>query len=210
MRRKKQMVLRVVIRGLLCILLAVFVVSCASIPELKVLYKLPAPSNDLKGKKVFLTVEDARKTKELFDEGAKQEFGNYIGNISLSVARYNEKGFKIGPFQLPAMVKEGFKKSLENAGLEVLPGRSHGELQLLIVINRFILDLVDRTWVAKMSYEAKLIKEGSILAAQIIEGEAERVKVIGRKEADTVTGEIFTDMVNRLDLLRLFRQAKLL
>ncbi len=206
MRRKNQMV----IRGLLSVLLTVFVVSCASLPELKVLYKLPAPSNDLKDKKIFLAVEDARKTKELFGEGAKQEFGNYVGNISLSVARYNEKGFKIGPFQLPAMVKEGFKKSLENAGLEVLPGRSHGELQLLIVINRFILDLVDRTWVAKMSYEAKLIKEGSILAAQIIEGEAERVKVIGRKEADTVTGEIFTDMVNRLDLLRLFRQAKLL
>ncbi len=205
MRRKIQMI----IRGLLSVLLALFVVSCASMPELKVLYKLPAPSNDLKGKKVFLAVEDARETKELFGEGAKQEFGNYVGNISLSVARYNEKGFKIGPFQLPAMVKEGFKKSLENAGLEVLPGRSHGELQLLIVINRFILDLVDRTWVAKMSYEAKLIKEGSILAAQIIEGEAERVKVIGRKEADTVSGEIFTDMVNRLDLLRLFQQAKL-
>ncbi len=205
MRRKNQMV----IRGLLSVLLTVFVVSCASLPELKVLYKLPAPSNDLKDKKIFLAVEDARKTKELFGEGAKQEFGNYVGNISLSVARYNEKGFKIGPFQLPAMVKEGFKKSLENAGLEVLPGRSHGELQLLIVINRFILDLVDRTWVAKMSYEAKLIKEGSILAAQIIEGEAERVKVIGRKEADTVSGEIFTDMVNRLDLLRLFQQAKL-
>jgi len=199
-----------VIRGLLVVLLTVFVVSCASIPELKVLYKLPAPSKDLKGKKVFLAVEDVRKTKELFGEGAKQQFRNYIGNISLSVARYNETGFKIGPFPLPAMVKEGFKKRLENAGIEVLSERSHGEPQLLIVINRFILDLVDRTWIAKMSYEAKLMKEGTILAAQIIEGEAERVKVIGRKEADTVTGEIFTDMVNRLNLLRLFRQAKLL
>ena len=205
MRRKNQMV----IRGLLVVLLTVFVVSCASIPELKVLYKLPAPSKDLKGKKVFLAVEDVRKTKELFGEGAKQQFRNYIGNISLSVARYNETGFKIGPFPLPAMVKEGFKKRLENAGIEVLSERSHGEPQLLIVINRFILDLVDRTWIAKMSYEAKLMKEGTILAAQIIEGEAERVKVIGRKEADTVTGEMFTDMVNRLDLLRLFRQAKL-
>jgi hypothetical protein len=60
-----------------------------------------------------------------------------------------------------------------------------------------------------MSYEAKLIKDGTVLAAQIIEGEAERVKVMGRKEADTVTGEIFTDMVNRLDLSRLFQQAQL-
>ena len=205
MRLKNQMV----IRGVLSVLLTVFVVSCAPIPELKVLYKLPAPSNDLKGKKVFLAVEDVRKTKELFGEGAKQEFGNYVGNISLSVARYNETGFKIGPFPLPALVKEGFKKRLENAGIEVLSQPPHGEPQLLIAINRFLLDLVDRTWIAKMSYEAKLVRDEKTLAAQIIEGEAERVKVIGRKEADTVTGEIFTDMVNRLDLLRLFRQAKL-
>ncbi|MBU4457002.1 MAG: hypothetical protein KKA65_05885, partial [Nanoarchaeota archaeon] len=60
MRQKNQMV----IKGLLSVLLTVFVVSCASMPELKVLYKLPAPSNDLKGKKVFLAVEDVRETKE--------------------------------------------------------------------------------------------------------------------------------------------------
>ena len=205
MRMKYQMV----IRGLISVLFTVLMVGCASIPELKVLYRLPAPSNDLKGRKVFLAVEDGRKTKALFGQGAKQEFGNYAGNISLSVARYKETGFKIGPFQLPAMMKEGFKRRLENAGIEVLSERTHGEPQLLIVINTFILDLVDRTWIAKMSYEAKLMKDGAVLAAQIVEGEAERVKVMGRKEADTVTGEIFTDMVNRLDLLRLFQQAKL-
>jgi hypothetical protein len=198
-----------VVRDLLSVLFIVLMAGCASIPELKVLYKLPPPSNDLKGRKVFLGVDDVRKTKTLFGEGAKREFGNYAGNISLSVARYKETGFKIGPFQLPEMTKEGFRKRLENAGIEVLSERSHGEPQLLIVINRFILDLVDRTWIAKMSYEAKLIKDGTVLAAQIIEGEAERVKVMGRKEADTVTGEIFTDMVNRLDLSRLFQQAQL-
>ena len=62
MRRKNQMI----IRGLLGVLLTVFVVSCASMPELKVLYKLPAPSNDLKGKKVFLAVEDAQEDKGAF------------------------------------------------------------------------------------------------------------------------------------------------
>jgi hypothetical protein len=198
-----------VVRDLLSVLFIVLMAGCASIPELKVLYQLPAPSSDLEGKKVFLAVDDIRKTKTLFGEGAKQEFGNYAGNISLSVARYKETGFKIGPFQLPEMTKEGFRKRLENAGIEVLSERSHGEPQLLIVINRFTLDLVDRTWIAKMSYDAKLMKDGTVLAAQIIEGEAERVKVMGRKEADTVTGEMFTDMVNRLDLLRLFQKAQL-
>jgi hypothetical protein len=192
------------------ILLSVVMVSCASIPELKVLYQLPPKSDQLKGKNVFLEVEDARKNKEIFRQGAKQEFGNFVGNISLSVARHNESGFKIGLFEFTAMVKEGFKRRLGNEGLKVIPERSHGEPQLLIVINDFILDLVGRKWKAKMGYEAKLMRDGETLAKQIIEGEAERLKLIGRKEANIVTGEIFTDMVNRLDLLRLFRQAGLI
>jgi len=201
---------QVLVNCLLIILLSVFIGSCASIPELKVLYQLPPTSDQLTGKNVFLVVEDARKTKEILKQGAKQEFGNFVGNISLSVARHNEAGFKIGLFEFTAMVKEGFKRRLGNAGLKVLHERSHGEPQLLIVVNDFMLDLVSRKWKAKMSYEAKLMRDAETLATQIIEGEAERLKLIGRKEADTVTGEIFTDIVNRLDLVRLFRQAGLI
>ena len=200
---------QVLVNGLLTILFAAFMVSCASIPELKVHYQLPPASGQLKGKNLFLEVEDARKTKEIFGQGAKQEFGNFVGNISLIVARHKETGFKIGPFELTAMVKEGFKKRLANAGLKVLSEKSHGEPQMIITLNDFVLDLVGRKWIAKMGYEAKLMKDGKNLSTQIIEGEAERLKLIGRKEADTVTGEIFTDMVNRLDLVRLFRQAGL-
>jgi hypothetical protein len=201
---------QVLAKVLVGILVSVFIASCASIPELKVLYQLPPTSDQLKGRSVFLVVEDARKTKEILKQGAKKEFGNFVGNISLSVARHNESGFKIGLFEFNAMVKEGFKRRLGNAGLKVIPERSHGEPQLLIVINDFILDLVGRKWKAKMGYEAKLIRDGQTLATQIIEGEGERHKLIGRKEADTVTGEIFTDMVNRLDLVRLFQQAGLI
>ena len=201
---------QVLAKVLVGILSSVFIVSCASIPELKVLYQLPPRSDQLKGKSVFLLVEDARKNKEILKQGAKKEFGNFVGNISLSVARHNESGFKIGLFEFAAMVKEGFKRRLENAGLKVMAKRSPGGPQLLIGINDFTLDLVGRKWKAKMGYEAKLIKDGQTLATQIIEGEGERHKLIGRKEADTVTGEIFTDMVNRLDLVRLFRQAGLI
>lgn len=198
------------VKGLGNILLLVFVVSCATIPELKVHYQLPPASDNLKGKRVYLAFEDARKTKEMFGNAAKQEFGNYTGNISFSVARYNEPGFKIGPFKLTDMVKEGFKRRLENAGLEVLSVKSATEPQLLIVLNEFMIDLVDRKWVAKMAYEARLMKDGKTLSTQVISGEAERLKLIGRREADTVSAEIFTDMINRVDLLRLFQQGNLM
>jgi len=192
------------------ILLFLFAFSCATIPELKVHYQLPRASDNLEGKHVYLAFEDARKTQEMFGTAAKQEFGNYVGNISFSVARHNEPGFKIGPFKLTDMVKEGFKRRFENAGLEVLSVKSATEPQILIVLNEFMIDLVDRKWVAKMAYEARLMKDGKTLSSQIISGEAERLKLIGRREADTVSGEIFTDMINRLDLLRLFQQGNLM
>lgn len=201
---------QVFVKGLGSILLFVFLTSCASVPELKVHYQLPPPSDDLKGQKVYLALQDGRKTKEIFGARGKQEFGSFTGQISFSLARYNESGFKIGPFELTAMVKEGFKRRLETAGMEVLSSQSHGEPQLLIILNEFLLDRVDRKWVAKMGYEARLMKDGETLSKQVISGEAERVKMLGRGEASTVAGELFTDMLNRVNLLRLFQQANLI
>ena len=78
---------------------------------------------------------------------------------------------------------------------------------LVIVLKEFSLDLMGREWVAKMSYEAKLTGEKGGVATQFVNGKAERYKVMGRDSADTVMGEIFTDMVNSLNVHRLFEQA---
>jgi hypothetical protein len=44
----------------------------------------------------------------------------------------------------------------------------------------------------------------------MISGQGERVKLVGKGDADKVMGEVFEDLVNRLDLPRLFQQARLL
>jgi hypothetical protein len=43
----------------------------------------------------------------------------------------------------------------------------------------------------------------------VVTGSAERLKVMGRGGAEKVIGEIFTEMINRLNIERLFAQAKL-
>jgi hypothetical protein len=60
-----------------------------------------------------------------------------------------------------------------------------------------------------MAYEARLSKDGKVLARQIVSGEGERMKIMGREQADIILGEVFTDLVNRVDLDRLFREAGL-
>ncbi|MEA2038768.1 MAG: hypothetical protein U9N82_02940 [Thermodesulfobacteriota bacterium] len=200
---------QVVAKGLFIILLFAFMISCASIPVLKVNYQLPPSSDELKGKKVFLIVEDARKTKEFLGKGASKELSNFPGNFAFSVTRYGGAGFKIGFFHVRDMVVEAFKRRLENTGLDLVQEESHGDPVLLIILNEFVLDLVDRRWIVNMSYEAILKKEGRVLSTQIISGEAERYKLAGWGAADIVLGEIFSDMVNRLDVDRLFQKVNL-
>ncbi|MCJ7596271.1 MAG: hypothetical protein MUO52_16005 [Desulfobacterales bacterium] len=183
--------------------------SCAPLPFLKVNYRLPSGGDDWKGKKVFLTLQDARSQREIIGAGAKSEFKNYSGEISFSLARGTEPGFKIGVYDVPSLVKQAFKSRLEAGGIKLVLEKGDAEIQLEISLNDFFLDLVDRKWKARMGYEARLIKEGNVLAKQMISGEAERLKVIGRGQADEVLGEIFTDTMNKLDLAKLFQQAGL-
>ncbi len=60
-----------------------------------------------------------------------------------------------------------------------------------------------------MDYEAKLVKDRKELAKQMISGQGERLKLVGRRQADIILGEIFTDLVNKANMSRLFRQAGL-
>ncbi len=196
-------------KGLVILLVSGFMISCASIPELMVNYQLPPQSVQLKGKKVFLQIEDARKNKEILIQGARKKLEGFSGNFSLNVADYKEKGFKIGIFQVTDMMKEVFKRRLENLGLRVIFKESRGEPQLLIVLKEFSLDLMGQKWVAKMSYEARLLRSGGFMARQDLNGQAERYELVGREEADVALGEIFTDLINRLDVVRLFQQAGL-
>ena len=196
-------------KSLPVILVCAFITSCASIPQLKVRYQLPPKSERLKGRKVVLMVKDARPKAVIVGNGAKEDFENFPGTISLSIARQNEPGLSIGLYDPPDLLKEGLRRKLENEGMELVSGQTLGEPELLIVLNEFLLDLVDRTWMVKMAYEAKLLKAGKVLVTRTVSGQAERFKLIGRDEADRAVGEIFTDMINRLDVLGLFQSAGL-
>jgi hypothetical protein len=196
--------------ALLGIFLGSFLVlSCAPMPYLNVNYRLPGKADTLKGKTVFLTIQDTRGAKEILGRGARKQLKDFSGNISLSVARGTDPGFKVGVYEIDSFLKEVFKRRLEDAGIEVVSLRKEGQVEMVILIKDFLLDLVGRNWTVTMGYEARLVKDKRQLSTQGISGEAERVKLIGQREADRVLGEIFTDMVNRLDLGRMFQQAGL-
>ncbi len=202
---------RIQVLGLLAgiSILAFLAVSCATVPELKTLYRLPASSNQLAGHEVFFSLDDARESKGILKEGARNEFKHFPGNIIYSIAKYKEAGFRLGPYELTDMIKDGFSRRFKNMGLKVLHGAETGAPELKIVLQEFSLDFAKRDWIGKMRYEARLIKEGSILATQGISAQTEQYKIVGTKGADKALGELFTDAVNRLDVEKLFEQARL-
>lgn len=126
----------------------------------------------------------------------------------MSVGRVNEPAVAVGLYDPPGMVREAFRRRLEGLGASVPPKKSLDAFHLVILLEKFRLDLVDRKWVASMRYEARMEKNGKLLAGQSITGVAERLKLVGRKGAGEVTSEVVTDAVNRLEIERLYRQAR--
>ena len=185
------------------------VLSCSPIPHLQLTYRLPREQGALAGKNVFLTVEDLRKDKQTLGPGARHEFEDPSGGISLSVAKGGTgPGIRKGIYQPPALLKEAMESRLKHEGIDVVP-ETATPVQLSLLLKSFLLDRVERKWEVSISYEGRLLKEGKVLSSQIVSGEAERFELMGIEQAEVVIGDLFTDVVNRLDLTRLFRESGL-
>lgn len=185
-----------------------FVISCASISHLQLTYRLPGDQGLLAGKRAVLTVEDERTDKQTLGPGARYLFDDTSGAISLSVSKGGGPGIRKGIYQPPALLMKAMEHRMSHQGIEVLPeGMDAPELALLL--KAFLVDRTDRTWQMNISYEARIVKGGAILSSQIVSGEAERFELVGTEQAEVVIGELFTDAVNKLDLVKLFREAGL-
>jgi hypothetical protein len=68
--------------------------------------------------------------------------------------------------------------------------------------------MVDRKWVLRMSYQAGLTRQTGVVAEESVNGSAERVKVMGKTDAEKILGELVTDMVNKLDVATLFQKTR--
>jgi len=193
---------------MLGILVALFFIqACSSIAYVQLNDRLPAKASALAGQKVFLSVEDERKTKDFASIGVKREFDNFSETISYSVRKGAEPPLKLGLYDAMSLVKEAFRLRIENEGFDIVPEKKASQVELVFVLQEFSLDLVDRTWKVRLGYEVRLLRDGAFLAKQFATGEAERLKILGTEQADAVVGDLFADVMNRLNLAKLFRDA---
>ncbi len=191
----------------LLLLLCSLIPSCAATKaHLDMAYRLPAPSATQMGNKTCLTVADTRDTPEIFKSSAQEAYKDFNGLFNLTVLSIDQKSAHYGNVELETLFQRALEERLRNMGVEVLNACSDQYPTLHVAIKTFQVDLISRKWKANIAYEASLTINGKNIVKESVAGKAERVKLVGPKAANTVVEELFTDMINRLDINRLFDQ----
>ncbi len=181
--------------------------SCTSKNYLVVNYQLPIESLTADQSEVSLTFKDQRTEQAIVTQSAKAALKNFSGNFALIVASDDKNEQLVGAFSLCSMIKTVFKQRLENAGIQVAAEDQLQPTTIEIILKEFKLDLVKRKWVVQITYQTNLLKDNRFVNGQTITGNAERLRVVGSKDAELVIGELITDAVNRLSLDELFQSA---
>jgi hypothetical protein len=184
--------------------------GCAGRNYLIVDYQVPTSSHELDGQMVRLQVEDARQSGSILSSEAAYQFPEFSGIYSLAWILPSQERVLAGEHQLMELFKTVFEKRLAALGVSTVYTDDEKVALLTITLKQFRVDLQSHKWMADLSYDAVLTQPNHPIAKENIHGSAERARIIGRKGADTVLSDIFSDVVNRLDFPKLFRNAKLI
>ncbi|MBC2713003.1 MAG: hypothetical protein HGJ94_19015 [Desulfosarcina sp.] len=183
--------------------------SCAKKSYIDVDYRLPSAADTLAGRTVFVETRDLRNDTEIFNKRAKNKFKYFTGLFALSLDMPDNQKAVLGAYELPMLFETALKQRLKKLGVGVTGAPSPSVPVFQIKINQFHINLVGQKWKADISYEASLSQDTQLVAREMVTGSAERLKVMGSGGAEKVIGDIFTEMINRLNIERLFQQAKL-
>ena len=193
--------------GLICLAM---VWSCAGREYLIVDYKIPDTTKQLQGQSVRIRVEDQREDLKIMSAEAAKEFIDFGDRYSLAWITPEKRRILAGEHDLSALFKRTFEKRLMLMGGLTSSTSQNQDPELTISIQKFTIGLQDQKWVADVGYTATLTQEGHPITKEQVRGNAERLRLVGRKGADAVVSDIFTEVVNRLDMAALFRKAELI
>lgn len=194
----------VIVSGLLLL-----IVGCTPRTYLIVDYKVPQSSQQLQGQQVYLVVEDMRTDRYILAPAAARQFEGFQDRYNLAWITQDRGRIIVGEHDLQSLFQATFRKRLETLGVIVNSQDRPGIPVFRVALNSIKIDQNGRNWVANMSYKASLAKDDSLIASETVKGSAERLKIIGRKGADDTLSAIFSDIINRLDIVNLFKQAGL-
>lgn len=196
-------------RMALLIAAGVVMAACAKKAYIDVDYRLPPTDASLIGRTVFIETRDDRTDKEIFNQRAKDEFPHFTGFFSLRLQSPDGQSTALGAYDVPELFETAIARRLEKMDVATAAERTPDIPVFQVRLEQFTIKLIGRKWTADIRYEASLTRDGRLIAREVVSGSAERMKIMGRGGAEKVISEIFAEMINRLNIERLFQQAKL-
>jgi hypothetical protein len=185
--------------------LTLFVLSaCASRPYIKVNYQLPDKvPNKPAITKIRLSVVDQRAEPDPLSVSARQTLNNFHNSYMLILAPQGKDRPIEGIYDLKTLFETVFRKRLDQMGIQVVETDSPQIPKLEVALTDFHLNLKDYKWHFKMAYATRLIQDGKVVVKQNFSGETERVDVPGVDDSGTTVSQIYTDLINQMDIAAL-------
>ena len=194
----------------LCLSLTLLVLSgCGGRSFIEINYQLTAAPKFIDGRQIHVRFTDRRADKVIFGPQARKHFRYFTGIFDLRMVQPEQQDVFVGRLDLETLFIETFKKRLEIMGAQTVKTTSPDTLVFEIALDTFYLELNELKWQTKLSYETRLIRDEKVLARQTAQGSAERLKLIGSRDADKLISDMFTDIVNQTDIQRLIDNAGL-
>lgn len=193
----------------LFVLLVFLATACASSNVLSLNYQLPPQTGAQLNRSVSIGFADERKNDDFLTRDARNELEGFSGAYALTVSNTGGTADLKGAYTLDGLFKEVLRNRLQAAGIKVTPSAAPADAELKLILKEFQLDFGDRKWTAVIAYEAQLLRNGTALSRQTVNGSAERFMVMKKTDAEKVTGELVSDAINKLDVALLLKQAGL-
>lgn len=184
-------------------LVTVTLLACGGRSYVNVVYQLPEAYKGFPDQPVFLEVTDQRGEADIFTPEAKNAFRHFTGLFSLEVVGANGGSQMAGAYDLAGLFEEALRERFRRQGVTLLEAPQADADRLKVTVETFRVDLKEHKWVADLGYAVALHKPSGTVLTEKIRGNAERVKLVGKRDIEKVIGEIFSDSVNRLNLKRL-------
>ena len=190
---------------MLIFLISISVTGCSgSLPVLTVNYYIGYVSAVRDNPSVSIEAVDERLSRETLSDNVKSLFPGWKGMISLKINRDFEEPRPEGIFPPEDMLAKAIEKKFSEVGFHFK--KRSAEIPLFrVILEQMHLDIINRTWVATVSYKLELHINNHIVYTRTVNGRAEKTRIAGKKGADEVLSQAITEAVNDLDPGRIYR-----
>jgi hypothetical protein len=183
--------------------------SCSSNNDsLHINYLVPLKAPSLKGRVLELVVLNKRSGPMLIAGDARSYFPKVIDKYALYVRRQGTHSVeRIGESDLTGLFRSAFTQRLRFLGADALDTKRKGTPVLTLAIEQFSLQLEDSQWKALIKYKATIKQYQLTIIEETVKGRADRRNVLGSADANRLMGNLFTQVVNQLDVVQFLQKA---